>query len=146
MLGSSHPPAPQPASTDLNQKAPQLSQPSQVEEAKDIDLNPAESSSDAVKQESFKRASADVNTETQSKGVAEPPKPGLTQSSTGMSATSGPLNDHLGEEYDYHDNGGADVGPKGETRQTQSEAPDAGAETKGMVGAGEEKAEEIAKA
>ena len=33
-----------------------------------------------------------------------------------MSATSGPLNDHLGEEFDYHDDGGVDVGSKGVTK------------------------------
>ncbi len=115
-------PAPQPASADLN-KAPQLSEPSQSELAKDIDLNPTAS---------------DVKAEP-STGMAEPPKPiseppvdkaeapkattekptvvtetatKPTQTSTGMSATSGPLGDHMEEGFI---DDGLDVGPKGET-------------------------------
>jgi len=115
-------PAPQPASADLN-KAPQLSEPSQSELAKDIDLNPTAS---------------DVKAEP-STGMAEPPKPiseppvhkaeapkattekptvvtetatKPTQPSTGMSATSGPLGDHMEEGFI---DDGLDVGPKGET-------------------------------
>jgi len=115
-------PAPQPASADLN-KAPQLSEPSQSELAKDIDLNPTAS---------------DVKVEP-STGMAEPPKPiseppvdkaeapkattekptvvtetatKPTQPSTGMSATSGPLGDHMEEGFI---DDGLDVGPKGGT-------------------------------
>jgi len=115
-------PAPQPASADLN-KAPQLSEPSQSELAKDIDLNPTAS---------------DVKVEP-STGMAETPKPiseppvdkaeapkattekptvvtetatKPTQPSTGMSATSGPLGDHMEEGFI---DDGLDVGSKGET-------------------------------
>ena len=57
-----------------------------------------------------------------------------------MSATSGPLNDHLGEEFDYHDDGGADVGPKGEMK-----TEDPVSQPKPVDKAEEQKTEEIAK-
>jgi len=140
--GDSPLPAPtQSASADPN-KAPQLSAPSQVEEASAIDLNPSvrdaeQQASRAVTEPSagLDKPSTNATAEPStgltkpstepstaltepSKGLAEPstkattaPSPRLTGSSTGMSATSGPLGDHMAEAYVDDDEV---VGPKGE--------------------------------
>ena len=113
---SGNPPAPQPASADLN-KAPQLSEPSQSELAKDIDLNPTASDSknaplpDPPKLPAITTEPAKATTEESKDVTKSSPAPKSAEPSTGMSATSGPLSDHMEEGYIDDD---VDVGPKGE--------------------------------
>ena len=146
---STNPPPPQPAQQDLN-KAPQLSEPSQSEIGKDIDLNPSAagdakhqpSQDDAVTNDKSQPTSAAVASPP-SKTEVESPKPIATDgqaaalagpTSTGMSATSGPLGDHLEEGFIDDD-----VGPKGETKAEAQAVAKEAADTP-------EKLEEIRKA
>ena len=83
---------PAPTSADLSNPQPHISAPSQFEEAKSIDLNPA---FDIKTPEAGTRIpeAGDVSSEP-SGAIA--PKPKLE---TGMSATSGPMGDHMAEVW-----------------------------------------------
>ena len=139
---SGNPPAPQPASADLN-KAPQLSEPSQSELAKDIDLNPTASDikddppSEPVKPPAITTDPAKATSE-ESKGLTTEPSSApkaAAAPSTGMSATSGPLSDHMDEGYIDDDD--VDVGPKGEKLE------DVGKTAESVGGAKEAESEQL---
>ncbi len=79
---SAGPPAPDPS-----ERQHHISAPPQIEEAKEIDLHPARNT---AAEEGLKTEASDVTTE------APKPKPG---NETGMSATSGPMGDHMAEVW-----------------------------------------------
>ncbi len=84
---------PAPTSADLpapgpSERQPHISAPPQLEEAKEIDLYPARDT-----------AAEEAGLTTEASGVAtEAPKP-KSGNETGMSATSGPMGDHMAEVW-----------------------------------------------
>ncbi|KAL2044771.1 hypothetical protein N7G274_002546 [Stereocaulon virgatum] len=95
--GSSAPaPAPAPAppqAASAPSPAHHIAQPSGVDEAKDIDLNPSSAVSEAPTQ------TAAAKTETAPAPISKTAPAVKAEPSTGMSATSGPLGDHMAEVF-----------------------------------------------
>ena len=89
-------PAPTSANLPPAERRPHISAPSQIEDAKAIDLNPAHD----IRSEEV----SDVNT-----GAPNNVKP--TKSETGMSATSGPMGDHMAEVWRDSDVGAKEGRP-----------------------------------
>lgn len=106
--GSSETPPPQPAEAPT--PAHHISEPSGVEEAKAVDLNPSSDvTGEATKVEEPKPKVAPTPI---TKTEPAPASTAKTEPSTGMSATSGPLGDHMAEVYTDVD---STVERKGET-------------------------------
>ena len=84
-----------------SERQPYISAPSQIEDAKAIDLNPARDIK--TEEDGIKAEASDVKTEARSSI-----KPKLE---TGMSATSGPMGDHMAEVWRDSDVGAKEGRP-----------------------------------
>lgn len=109
-----------PTSSDLqpSSRHPHISAPSQIEEAKEIDLNPARDIKSEESGTVTATEASDVNT-----GLRADVKPKL-ENETGMSATSGPMGDHMAEVWRDSDVGvkeGRPVELKGKAEGTAGE-------------------------
>ena len=102
--------------SQASERQPHISAPSQIEDAKAIDLNPARDIK--TEEDDIKDEASDVKSEARSNI-----KPKLE---TGMSATSGPMGDHMAEVWRDSDVGakeGRPVDLEGKVGEMVAEGP-----------------------
>ena len=121
LKGSGEAAAPQPGA------APRVLEPAQVAEAKAVDLDPSHVTAD-TKEPAPPTASTAPATET----ASATPQAALETDQHGMSATSGPLDDHL--DFGEGDGGAAGAAENQQTKEEQGSKSEAGEKAENVDG------------